>query len=303
MKSGNEHSCDATVIIPCRNSAGTVGEAVSTALSQTRPPLEVLVIDDASTDDSAGIAAAHGARVVRLERRANAGGARNRGIDIARGSVLAFLDADVRIAPDWLERVDAAFLADPSIAAVGGRIVNGRPGLWGDLDHFLNHSEWISDRARACGAFPTMAIAYRRAAVGAVRFPATNYGEDIFFALAVQAGGGRIWYDPQIRIEHRHERLDVRRFLRRQIDAGKALYVTRSSLERPGRILYRAPILLFLLPHLWIVVGRMLRQRMIGKTVVLFPWLVAGEAARIVGFFRARREMNRSASENLRPTT
>jgi glycosyltransferase involved in cell wall biosynthesis len=291
------------VIIPCRNAAGTIGSAVSTALAQTNPPLEVIVVDDASTDDSAAIANAAGAQVMRLVQRSNAGGARNYGIDVARGSVLAFLDADVKIAPDWLQRVDDAFRLDPAIGAVGGRVVNGRPGLWGDLDHFLNHSEWISGRQRMCGAYPTMAIAYRREAIGSVRFPATNYGEDIFFALAVQANSWRILYDPHIRIEHCHERLDVRQFWKRQLDAGKALYVTRRSLDRPGKILFRAPLLLFLFPHLWIVIGRMLRQRMIGKVIALFPWLVVGEVARIVGFFQARRVARRSDSLPLRQTT
>ena len=202
------------------------------------------------------------------------------------------------IAPDWLERVEAALRSDRSLAAVGGRIVNGRPGLWGDLDHLLNHSEWISQRERACGAYPTMAIVYRREAVGAIRFRATNLGEDIFFALAVCANGWRIWYDPLIQVVHCHERLDFRRFWERQIAAGAALYVTRRSLDRPGRILFRAPVLLFLYPHLWIVIGRMLRQRMIGKAIALFPWLVAGETARIVGFFQARRDARTAPPSN-----
>jgi len=51
----------------------------------------------------------------------------------------------------------------------------------------------------------------------------------------------------------------------------------------------RFPVLLFLYPHLWIVLARMLRRGMLGKALVLLPWLVAGETARIVGFMRARR--------------
>ena len=293
----------ATVIIPCRNAAGTIESAVSTALNQTTRPMEVIVIDDASEDGSADIAAAAGARVLRLTSRLNAGGARNHGIESARGNVVAFLDADVRIAADWLARVADIFGTDSSVAAVGGRIVNGRPGLFGDLDHFLNHSEWLSDRGRMCSAYPTMAIAYRRDAVGPIRFPPTNHGEDIFFALAVQKKGWTIRYEPSIRITHCHERLDFERFWARQVEAGKALFVTRKSLDRPGRILVRAPVLLFLYPHLWIVVARMLRQRMIIKAIVLFPWMVIGETARIIGFFRARTQTAAAAIEDNPRTT
>jgi len=277
-----------SVIIPCRNAAGTIGAAVRTARDQTLPPLEVIVVDDGSTDASAQIARAAGARVERLERRGRAGGARNRGIEMAQGDVLAFLDADVEIARDWLERV-AAVLRDPAIAGVGGRIENGRPGRFGELDHLLNHSEWMAGPSRPCGAFPTMAVAYRRSAIGDVRFPASNLGEDQFFALAVQARGGRFWYDAGIRILHRHERLDRHSFWQRQLDAGRSIYVTRRALDRPGRILVRAPALLFLYPHLWIVLGRMLRAGMLARAFALLPWLVAGETARIAGFLAARR--------------
>jgi glycosyltransferase involved in cell wall biosynthesis len=282
-----------SVIIPCRNSVATVAAAVRTALGQTVRPLEVLVVDDASSDGSADAAAAAGARVIRLERRCNAGGARNRGIEEARGDVLAFLDADVEIAPDWLAIVNEVLTSDPSIAAVGGRIFNGQPGAWGDLDLLLNHSEWISGKARQCGSYPTMAIAYRRDAVGHVRFPATNFGEDTFFALAVQALGGRLWYEPRIRILHKHERLDGTRFWHRQVDAGQQLYWTRRSLDLPGKILFRAPPLLFLFPHLWIVLGRMLSQGMFGRAITLSPMLLMGEIARIRGFLRARRADHR----------
>lgn len=283
----------ASIIIPCRNAVGTVGASVRTALAQTVRPLEVLVVDDASSDSSAQAANSAGARVIGLEQRSNAGGARNRGIEEARGNVLAFLDADVEIAPDWLAIVKEVLASDPSIVAVGGRIFNGQPNVWAELDLLLNHSEWISGKGRLCGSYPTMAIAYRRNAVGNVRFPATNFGEDTFFALAVLAQGGQIWYEPRIRIFHKHERLDSKQFWRRQVDAGQQLYWTRRSLDLPGKILFRAPILLILFPHLWIVLARMLRQRMFAKVIVLFPTLIAGEIARIFGFLHARRVCHR----------
>ncbi len=292
-----------SVIIPCRNAAATIADAVSTALDQNVSPLEVIVVDDASTDDSARIAGAAGATVIRLPQRSNAGGARNRGMEAARGEVIAFVDADVRLPRDWLARVDATLRSDASVAAVGGRIINGRTGRWADAEHLLNLSEWMSHRARVCTGYPTMAIAYRRSAIGSNRFPATNHGEDVFFASSVESDRSRIWYDPLICIEHRHERLDARRFWSRQVNAGKAFYLTRRSLQRPGRILFRVPALLFLFPHLWIVLRRMVQQRMLGKAVLLLPWLVVGESARIAGFFKARREMQQAAPTALRQPT
>jgi glycosyltransferase involved in cell wall biosynthesis len=279
----------ASVIIPCRNGERVVSEAVRSALSQTEPPLEVFVVDDASTDGTSNAARAAGARVLRTERHRNAGGARNIGIEASTGDVLAFLDADVVAPPDWLERVAAAFGSDCEIVAVGGSVRNGRPGVWGDLDLYLNHSEWIAGRPSVKGLIPTLGVAYRREAVGPVRFVETNLGEDASFGAAVLARGGKLWYDPRIVMTHRHERLDRATFLARQVDCGRTIYRTRVLHDRPGRVLVRFPPLLLLFPHLWIVLARMARAGAAARAVTLFPWLVAGEIARIRGFLEARR--------------
>jgi glycosyltransferase involved in cell wall biosynthesis len=285
----------ATVIIPCRNGERIVADAVRSALGQTEAPAEVIVVDDASTDRTGEIARAAGARVLRNERRRNAGGARNAGIEAAAGDVYAFLDADVIAPPDWLALAREAFERFPEVVAVGGRVRNGRPGLWGDLDLYLNHSEWIDDRrAMAKGLIPTLAIVYRRDAVGPVRFVETNLGEDASFGAEVLERGGRLWYEPRILMTHRHERLDRSTFWRRQVDCGRTIYRTRVLHDRPGRVLVRFPLLLFVFPHLWIVLARMLRAGRGRRAVALFPWFVFGEVARIVGFLEARRQFKRS---------
>src|SRR5437667_796346 len=279
-----------SVIIPCRNGERVVAEAVRSALAQTEPPLEVLVVDDASTDASSEAARKAGARVLRTEIRRNAGGARNVGIEAASRDVLAFLDADVAAPADWLARAREAFQRDSDVVAVGGSVVNGRPGLFGDLDLYLNHSEWIGGPPSFKGLIPTLGVAYRRDAVGPVRFVETNLGEDASFGAEVLARRGKLWYDPGIVMTHRHERLDRGAFLARQADCGRTIYRTRVLHDRPGRILVRFPPLVFLFPHLWIVMARMARARVPGKALRLFPWLVAGEIARIRGFFDARRQ-------------
>jgi glycosyltransferase involved in cell wall biosynthesis len=280
----------ASVIIPCRNAERTVPEAVASAFAQTEPPAEVVVVDDASTDRSAEAAREAGARVIRHTERRNAGGARNTGIDATRGDLLAFLDADAVAPPDWLARTRGALASDPGIVAVGGRIRNGRPGRYGELDYFLNHSEWIGPGAPGEKRnIPTMAVVYRRGAIGPVRFPESNTGEDTAFALAVLARGGRLWYEPAIVVTHRHERLDWSAFWEKQVACGKTIYETRAKLDRPGKVLVRFPALLFLFPHLWMTMARMARGGHAARAAALSPWLVAGEVARIKGFLEARR--------------
>jgi GT2 family glycosyltransferase len=84
-----------SVVMPAFNSAKHIGEALGSALGQDYPAIEIIVVDDGSTDDTRGIVAAFGPRV-RLVAQNNqgAGAARNRGIREARGRYVAFLDAD-----------------------------------------------------------------------------------------------------------------------------------------------------------------------------------------------------------------
>jgi glycosyltransferase involved in cell wall biosynthesis len=110
-----------SVIVPAHNAARFLGETLRSVLAQGYEPLEVLVIDDGSTDGTAAIAEAFGAPV-RCVRQAASGGPaapRNRGVGLARGEVIAFLDADDLWPPDRLA-VQVPHLADPSMEIVLG---------------------------------------------------------------------------------------------------------------------------------------------------------------------------------------
>ncbi|MGH9457782.1 MAG: glycosyltransferase family 2 protein [Thermoanaerobaculia bacterium] len=278
-----------SVIIPCRNGERTVGAAIAATLAQSEPPVEILVVDDASTDGSAAAAERAGARVIRCETRRNAGGARNAGLEAARGDLVAFLDADVIPSREWLAGARRALDARPEVAGVGARILNGRSSRYGKLDYFMNHSEWIAGSSGERSSLPTMAVVFRRSAIEGLRFPETNSGEDTAFALSVLARGGRLWFEPSITVLHQHERLDWNAYWDKQVACGRTIFWTRSALDRPGRALVRFPVLLFLFPHLWLMLVRMARAGFFVDAVMLFPWFVAGEIARIRGFFDARR--------------
>lgn len=106
-----------SVIMPVYNCAAYVEEAVQSVLKQTLESLELLVIDDGSGDDTFTIVerlAADDARVIALKNPQNMGVARtrNRGLDMARGEYIAFLDGDDRWHPEKLEEQIARMQAE-----------------------------------------------------------------------------------------------------------------------------------------------------------------------------------------------
>jgi glycosyltransferase involved in cell wall biosynthesis len=108
-----------SVIIPTYNYGRFLRDAIDSALAQTYRPLEVIVVDDGSTDDTPQVLAAYGERI-RAIRQENlgVGTARNTGIAAARGEYLAFLDSDDIMRPTKLERDIARFETDPEIGLV-----------------------------------------------------------------------------------------------------------------------------------------------------------------------------------------
>jgi len=112
-----------SVIIPVYNGERYLTEALESVLAQTHPPEDIIVIDDGSTDSSAQIVARFSPRVqYHWQSNAGAGAARNRGVAVARGNFLAFLDADDLWVEDKLARQCAAFASNPTLDMVFGHV-------------------------------------------------------------------------------------------------------------------------------------------------------------------------------------
>ena len=112
-----------TAIVPAFNEAESVGETVSSLRSQSLRPAEVIVVDDCSTDQTADVAAAAGARVVTPP--ANTGskaGAQTFALDFVNTEFVMAVDADTTLAPDAVEKLMSAF-ADQGVAAACGFVI------------------------------------------------------------------------------------------------------------------------------------------------------------------------------------
>ncbi|MCG7284888.1 glycosyltransferase family 2 protein [Cellulomonas sp. ACRRI] len=108
-----------SVVVPARDEEDRLPRCLASLAAQTRLPDEVVVVDNASTDATARLAAAAGARVVHEAER-GIWPAAAAGYDAATGDVIARVDADTVLPPDWLARVEALLTDDPGCAAVTG---------------------------------------------------------------------------------------------------------------------------------------------------------------------------------------
>ena len=109
-----------SVIVCAYNEAASVAACLHSLLSQTRPPDEVIVVNNASSDDTGELARAiPGVRVID-EPKKGLVVARETGRLAARGEILAYLDADCRAPLQWLERMEQRFERAPAVVAVTG---------------------------------------------------------------------------------------------------------------------------------------------------------------------------------------
>jgi glycosyltransferase involved in cell wall biosynthesis len=109
-----------SVIIPVHNSASFLGETIKTVLSQTFHEIEIIVVDDGSTDDSVAVARRFEQQGVKVLSQANAGAAmaRNTGLLHASGDYIQFLDAGDLLSPNKIEKQVDALQGKPNKLAV-----------------------------------------------------------------------------------------------------------------------------------------------------------------------------------------
>lgn len=197
-----------SVIVPAFNNSAYLAQCLAALRAAHPPAAELIVVDDASTDDTPAVAAAAGADVLRMPRNGGPGAARNYGAQRARGEVLLFVDADVVVASGTLSRVERAFAADPALGALFGSYDDDPqwPGLVSRYRNLLHHFMHQEGDPRA-GTFWAGLGAVRRAVflgVGgfdAARFPRPSI-EDIELGYRLRRAGHRILLDRELQGKH-----------------------------------------------------------------------------------------------------
>ena len=194
-----------SVLIPAFNEARVIEASVRRVLASYAADLEVIVIDDGSSDGTSAIVAGAfaGDRRVRLLTLPNGGKAHalNRGLQLARGAIVVALDADTQFEPETIARLSRWF-GDPQIGAVAGNAkVGNRVNLvtrWQAVEYVTaqNLERRALSRLGAIMVVPGAVGAWRRAALDSVGgFPVDTLAEDQDLTIAIQRAGWRIAND------------------------------------------------------------------------------------------------------------
>jgi peptidoglycan/xylan/chitin deacetylase (PgdA/CDA1 family)/GT2 family glycosyltransferase len=193
-----------SVIVPAYNESANIAATVRSLLASDYPHVEVIVVDDGSTDGTADIVRALRLPGVSVIEQANAGkpAALNTGIRHARGDILVLVDGDTVFEPDALGRLVQP-LSDPDVGAVSGNTkVANRSGLLGRWQHVeyvigFNLDRRMFDIARCMPTVPGAIGAFRRETlrdVGGVS--GQTLAEDTDLTMAVIRAGWRVVYTP-----------------------------------------------------------------------------------------------------------
>jgi cellulose synthase/poly-beta-1,6-N-acetylglucosamine synthase-like glycosyltransferase len=192
-----------TVVIPAYNEAANIAATVRSLVASDYPSIEVIVVDDGSTDGTGDIVRSLRLPGVRVVRQANAGKpfALNTGIARAVNDLLVLVDGDTVFEPEAIGRLIQPF-ADPRVGAVSGNTkVANRRGLLGRWQHIeyvvgFNLDRRLYDLGECMPTVPGAIGAFRREVLDAVGgVPAATLAEDTDLTMATLRAGWKVVYE------------------------------------------------------------------------------------------------------------
>jgi glycosyltransferase involved in cell wall biosynthesis len=184
-----------SVVVPALDEARDLPGALESLLAQDVPDeVEIIVVDNGSTDATAAVAASYGVRLVHEPVRGVCN-ARQAGVRAARGEVVVSTDADTMHPVDWLRRIDAAFRLRPDAVAVAGPCRYVHPPWWGRAFPTLGFGA-ITLGYRLTGRVGYLTatnVAYRRHGFPGYDTVLTQGGDEVDLLRRLTAWGPVLW--------------------------------------------------------------------------------------------------------------
>jgi GT2 family glycosyltransferase len=224
-----------SVVIPTRNRADYLEVLLaSIARQRLNAGYEVLVVDDASTDRTTEVAVAGSARYIRHDAQRGLNAARNVGARSSSAELIAFLDDDVEVPPDWAREMVEGARRHPDADAFGGPIrarFEGRaPSACGREDPPITTLDLGPEDSEADAVWGANMVIRREAfrRVGPFDEAISGHGDEEDWLRALRAAGGRVVYLAGAGIDHRRtgEDAGLSRLARAAYHRGRAARVT-----------------------------------------------------------------------------
>ena len=196
-----------SVVIPAYNAARMLDLCLQSLAASELQPLECIVVDDGSTDQTAEVARRHGARLLSTGGRKGPAKARNQGAREAKGDVVFFIDSDICLHRNTLARVSAGFTDHPEVDAVIGSYDDSPEqqdvlSMYRNLMHRYVHQHGRSEASTfwsGCGAIRRRVFFEHGGFDESYRRPAI---EDIELGYRLTAAGHKILLDRTLEVKH-----------------------------------------------------------------------------------------------------
>jgi len=218
-----------SIIIPAYNAQDTIAMCLDSImnLDYPREKLEIIVVDNNSTDSTADIATGYSVTVLREENVQSSYASRNRGIQNAKGEILAFTDTDCIVSQQWLKNLLSS-CGNPEIGCFAGRIEAYEPQTLAEQFAAVDEENHDQEHSLKKGYLPaanTANVAYRREVfqkIGLFRNDLRSGGDAELTWRLVQNGDYTINYNPDAVVYHKH-RTSIRGLYRQHIKYGESI--------------------------------------------------------------------------------
>ena len=290
----NERFPSVSVIIPSYNSKRTITRCLNSVLNQSyRGAYEVIVVD--SSDDGTDEIIRYffpSVKLVHLEKRTLAGGARNIGVRISNSQYIAFTDTDCISDHYWVENIIRR-MESGKYDAVGGPIINGTPeSLSGTLGYLNEFSFYLPQKkSRFVDELATANVCYRRCIFDSHHFLDDLFaGQDTVFHWSIIDAGNKLFFDQTARITHMNKK-GFMNVLRHQRQLGRGAGTARIVMKRDLFLLKYPIISILVLP--WVRVLRVYRRlflthkKLWKRSALFFPLSHIIASIWSLGFFRS----------------
>lgn len=194
-----------SIVIPVRNDARNLAICLAAQRGANVQPVEMIVVDDASTEDVSSIVSKTTARYLRLPKQVGAGAARNAGWRIAQGQMVLFVDSDVVVPSDASRRVLERFARDPNLVGVFGSYDDSPsvPSFYSQFRNLLHHYIHQNSNEDAHTFWAGFGAIRRSALESSGGFNEQMVGmEDVELGMRLAAGGAKLYLDKSLQVKH-----------------------------------------------------------------------------------------------------